>query len=761
MQWLPERGLITLFILLLVVYNATSLTLRHHDDYFSSTTRTPIRSKNGERSITLFASSSPSIEHHDIATDSPVPKNTCAHCSKVFDTRNSLFRHLRRDPKCSKKSEAAGRSDMIDLVKTSIAIQFGYIGFIADKEKNRLDVFLDDTNGTVVAEQAGAKLQHQLVETLKDVLAITSVSVSCNVEKDDSVSSMIRILGSTQSSLAKLRHRALAQENGCSAEGDVLFINLMVPDNKLLNMDLWTKVGQTMRKRMCLDEKHPKVELFALQVLGTEADKPHMHAERSATQYVYQYMLPLSWLPDASSLYDWWSQEDAATESTTSCSSHPNGDRRKFATKTPQSLRQLKQALRSAESRTFAGEKIRTHKNKDLKIAAGRFGALGTRERRAWHNFADPSLKGDASPNNEPVWRVVDRARVVDFVEIRNEATAIIEVRGDGFLKEQIRRIIGSAVAMTHGWLPADFFELATNSDTFVQTPVAPANRLCLNNVRYHFDEMQSDGLPFFEPHATRDLIEFCPSGERKQWTNKVASQHISSDSLRAEASWLRNLEEVVAPSIRKDLRNQQDCIVSSDATTCPELYESVLSELRRIVSNNLWPETSMARSTVIRNREDGDSSRPLSHGSFTIVNPHVQTNWGPLPLGNTLFPDLVTAVFDLEASFSQLQNATRITVDDITSNASIADRPASSHCAVNCNAQFTPHVDSGRGAGQKLSMIVGLGEYSGGELRVEGDSFDIQYQPLVFDGWKLRHWTNPFEGERFSLVWFTPESKN
>ncbi|CAJ1362139.1 unnamed protein product, partial [Effrenium voratum] len=31
------------------------------------------------------------------------------------------------------------------------------------------------------------------------------------------------------------------------------------------------------------------------------------------------------------------------------------------------------------------------------------------------------------------------------------------------------------------------------------------------------------------------------------------------------------------------------------------------------------------------------------------------------------------------------------------------------------------------------------------------------RYQPLEFNGWTQRHWTQPFEGERFSLVWFTP----
>jgi hypothetical protein len=40
----------------------------------------------------------------------------------------------------------------------------------------------------------------------------------------------------------------------------------------------------------------------------------------------------------------------------------------------------------------------------------------------------------------------------------------------------------------------------------------------------------------------------------------------------------------------------------------------------------------------------------------------------------------------------------------------------------------------------------------------VEGESKDIRYKPVEFNGWKQRHWTMPFAGERFSLVWFTPK---
>lgn len=40
---------------------------------------------------------------------------------------------------------------------------------------------------------------------------------------------------------------------------------------------------------------------------------------------------------------------------------------------------------------------------------------------------------------------------------------------------------------------------------------------------------------------------------------------------------------------------------------------------------------------------------------------------------------------------------------------------------------------------------------------QVEGATVPIRYAPHEFDGWRSRHWTLPFEGERFSLVWFSP----
>jgi hypothetical protein len=133
--------------------------------------------------------------------------------------------------------------------------------------------------------------------------------------------------------------------------------------------------------------------------------------------------------------------------------------------------------------------------------------------------------------------------------------------------------------------------------------------------------------------------------------------------------------------------------------------------------------------------------------GSFSVgIMPNDQ------PKGNSLFPELMKAAFELELALRP-------------------DRIPSSTIAINRNAQFRPHIDSGAGAGQSTSLIVGLGTYSGGELMVEAmadeqcstskqtaERLDIRYNPVEFNGWKQRHWTMPFIGERFSLVWFTPK---
>lgn len=70
----------------------------------------------------------------------------------------------------------------------------------------------------------------------------------------------------------------------------------------------------------------------------------------------------------------------------------------------------------------------------------------------------------------------------------------------------------------------------------------------------------------------------------------------------------------------------------------------------------------------------------------------------------------------------------------------------------LNKNFQCLPHVDK---YNKGPSYIIALGDFTGGELVIEGESYNIRNRWKKFDGRKL-HAVSPFRGERYSLVFFT-----
>jgi hypothetical protein len=88
----------------------------------------------------------------------------------------------------------------------------------------------------------------------------------------------------------------------------------------------------------------------------------------------------------------------------------------------------------------------------------------------------------------------------------------------------------------------------------------------------------------------------------------------------------------------------------------------------------------------------------------------------------------------------------------------------------VNKNLMCKPHVDKNN---MGDSYIIAFGDFTGGELSIDtqsipgitsveenysnaiGESFNIKNRWKRFDGRQI-HWVEPFEGERYSLVFFT-----
>jgi hypothetical protein len=70
----------------------------------------------------------------------------------------------------------------------------------------------------------------------------------------------------------------------------------------------------------------------------------------------------------------------------------------------------------------------------------------------------------------------------------------------------------------------------------------------------------------------------------------------------------------------------------------------------------------------------------------------------------------------------------------------------------LNDNYKAAPHRDKNNDG---ISVIVGFGDYEGGELDIEGKKYNIRYNPLHMDAETQTHSTDDWTGCRYSMVLF------
>jgi len=68
----------------------------------------------------------------------------------------------------------------------------------------------------------------------------------------------------------------------------------------------------------------------------------------------------------------------------------------------------------------------------------------------------------------------------------------------------------------------------------------------------------------------------------------------------------------------------------------------------------------------------------------------------------------------------------------------------------INKNVLCPPHRDTNN-IGE--SLLIGFGNYSGGETLIDGIKYDIYHTPVIFNGYEKEHSVCEFEGERYSVV--------
>lgn len=719
-----------------------------------------------------------------------------------------MFKHLRGEDDASINCPLSVSPANEEEILMAAAIRYGYYYDGNIKE---------DTPNEVVANMIYQAFKHQMDIFLDD--------------KEDG--ELFTASALTYSTAAKMRQPSLGQDKGVKgAVAEVLSFNYRLSNTPMV-ISKWKEVAssgilQSNMQDWLNNENRDnqiQIQLHNMDLLVPRSSK--FYAERSATQISYRYILPISWiLPnDKDTTRDeemakaivWWKY----IKDRSSSNHRTHEPRGKNSPLCPEFIKKLKQSLKQLESKTVANRKLRRKSQKETspndeeyvdssdssRLSPGRFGQLWRKEKRCWSNFADG--KGlSVSPGFEAVWRSIDRAKIVGFIqnEEKNESLddtirnmhIVIEFRADGFVMGQIPRLISSLVALTNGWLPQNFFDVATRPDVYMPVTTVSSRldkRMYFHSARYHFHELTSNGLG--DDKTGNSLASTINSSSPEDnWELVLRDRLLLSGKgdttiESIEDEWLLELRDVTSVNLRKqiDKIETEEIVEQSlqsrkeDSTSLPLVdtdapsgaYSTTLELLRNVIESGRWPTTSDARSKVIKasdtttnaklatkkkatisqfpNTESGDI---ISSGSFTVVNGDIWDS-SELPLANSLFPELTKAVFELEKEIIKQSTESPLPAAE-GMNRSQQQRHPSSHCAVNRNARFTPHVDSGRGKGQSVSMIVGLGNYTGGETIVEGKPYAIRYDALEFDGWNQLHWTNSFVGERYSLVWFTPE---
>ena len=267
-----------------------------------------------------------------------------------------------------------------------------------------------------------------------------------------------------------------------------------------------------------------------------------------------------------------------------------------------------------------------------------------------WHNYAS----GKVSPNDAACGRSVDKFHVVfdhstnDMVRntTDNKEYLLIRAQGDGFLDEQIVRMVGTTIAVYNNYLPAEYIPYSLDGNNICETPKSPSEFLFLRQCRYGFHthfrsfftgestcsssdrkvdaEEDSDPIKDVEPstqYADELVHSMCSSAQASR-----SSVHTWLDSLCISSKALEERREMILA--RRDVF-QLPPTTRVVLEPAPKAYESVLHLLRKADVSGNWPATSIARQKVINEDQKLLEMNPNS-GSFSIG----KTAQGSVPKG-------------------------------------------------------------------------------------------------------------------------------
>jgi tRNA pseudouridine(38-40) synthase len=627
--------------------------------------------------------------------DSAAKECVCSICHEVFSSKSKLFKHL----------EIHGYENPNVFAKVVLAIGWINDCCTTDSEEWVVDT-LDETDSYNVMNLVGKRTIYDAMTTKIDRLltaAILRIEGGLNQEaSEESIQKGLKGYARGSYSSQKFSHIYGYEGNEHGLCDMVSYLSLK---SRYLDDE-----NEWLRKVNALLPQN--IRIHKRFVILSEVAGHDYHSERHCTQQLYDIVIPLHTLVPSEA------QLPADFETSNKPFYHKHEDNEASRESLQMMLEYFPTDSLEGRKRIYFFRKIK----KICKLFQGS---------RHIHNF----VTGGACSSQRIFRRKVNRISHKTMVKHKGVDYAVFSATGDLFLRGQLRHMFGLVFCVMLGYIPLELVQSLISKDFIADSSVPSIPGWCIyisGTKNANWDTTADCSVAF-----DRTLL----LGFREQIMERIAEQWTETDPA---GGYLTQLKSQCAALCRKaetlqSLRRLNTELMLQGTYNAsmivPTMYQRVLSLLQHADKvSGLWPSTTIGRREVIEDStltENGGEGGSFSIGYYP---PHL-----PQPKGNKLFPDLLEACMVLERNICP-------------------HRKPSSTIAVNRHAQFLPHRDTGVGSGQSQSMIVGLGDYVGGEIVVEGTPHNILYQPIEFDGWKQIHYTFPFKGSRYSLVYFTPQ---
>ena len=579
------------------------------------------------------------IEESEMNVDVTAKACVCTFCKAAFSSKTQLFKHL----------STHGYEGPNTKPERAVLL----VGWLAGLDPDN-DAWVGDLGCTSIGREVAVdrveEMLYRAQYALENGLPSTAdIAVDVVIERPKG--------SSRASSVVQRSAMLLGVESSCHG----------LCDTFCLNVKAYAGAGGESEWLERMNALLPaEVRVLHRYTLTSEMHPRDLHAEVSCTQQRYEYMLPLRLvMPPTTQVLASLSSGGDGVEGEEGAGDDEEDDEEgnedqvnaSSATKQP-SLISMPRKIYHGTSNAATAVGIHSMDQRfPVDTAEGQARIVFFRNlkriakmiagRKSFHNYAT----GGASPEDAVSVRKIDRIYHKELISISGEPWVVFSVSGDAFLRGQVRRVLGVAIAIARGLLPENYFTASVGKSAIVEVPALPGWGLYLAESKYAYYEAKFEDFrldPRRVPGADCSRLDY--------W--KVAVQsHIAELSRRAGDAWLGEFEgkckellqrhqqmQVLMSRPRPLLEQQYEAffgraVPSStvdamgpngicggelhkqmDATT-PAVYEKVLRLLREADASGLWPANSTGRQKVILNAPAVEVAQEAGVASIAASN--------------------------------------------------------------------------------------------------------------------------------------------